>query len=263
MVREILRPETIREAQKARARPGAAYLGGGTWLNANHGAAPTTLISLEKLGLASIETRASVCRIGAGATFQQLVDDPAVPEAVRAAAAATASRTLRNMVTVGGELGLRPPDSALIPVLVVLEAEVVIAGRRRPVPILEWSRGRSEDLVLGVLVQDSSQSCAVRCVSRTSHSRRSLVVAASVRAARPFLSGVRVALSDCEGQLLRLVEAEERLEGKPLPPKAEIEAIVRHTFAPRPDLHASPEFKGYLAGVLAADLLHALSARGA
>lgn len=95
----------------------------------------TTLVSLENLGLDMIRAEAGRCHVGAAVTFQELADSSLVPSALRAASRLTASRTLRNMVTVGGELGLLPEDSALIPALIALGADVTLAGKKKPVPI--------------------------------------------------------------------------------------------------------------------------------
>jgi CO/xanthine dehydrogenase FAD-binding subunit len=89
-----------------------------------------------------VEWRNAALRLGAAATFQQVLDAPGVPEVVRAAMIATASRTLRNMITVGGELGLCPPDSVLIPVLASLDAQGHVAGRRS-LGIIEYRAARA------------------------------------------------------------------------------------------------------------------------
>jgi len=261
MVTEILRPENIREALREKARSGSAFLGGGTWLNSSPVTSPQILISLEKLGLGSIETAGGSCRIGACVTFQQALDAPGVPDAVKKAVSLTGSRTIRNMATFGGELGLCPPQSALIPALMAMDAVVAMAGRRRPLAIVDWLRDRPEGLILGVSVKDPSRPCALAGVSRTSHSRNFLVIAVAAAAVEPALLRVRIAANDCRGRLLRLGEVEVRLEGGPLPPKQAIEALVRQHFSPKGDIHASAEYKGYMAGVLAADLLHSLGGK--
>ncbi len=255
MVTDILRPATIQEALKAKALPGSAFLGGGTWLNASRSAKPLTLISLEKLGLDSIEAGAKRCAIGATTTFQQLVDHPGLPAAVRRAAALTASRTLRNMMTTGGEVALHPADSALVPVLIALEAEVSIAGKKKPVPIQGVLSDSDTGLVLAISIPVPVRLSAVHAVSRTSHSTRSLVVAASAISLQPEVSGLRVLASDCRGSLVRLARLEELLEGRPLPTRAEIEEAVGSEFAPQADAHASSRYKLYMTRVLAADAL--------
>jgi putative selenate reductase FAD-binding subunit len=257
MITDIVRPKNVAEAVKAKSAPGAAWLGGGTWLNSGRAEHVTTLVSLENLGLDSIRTETGHCVIGAAVTFQELADSALVPHALRAAARLTASRTLRNMVTVGGELGLLPEDSAIIPVLVALGADVSLAGRKKPVPIRSYLDEGSTGLILGVSVPDG-RLAAVRAVSRTSHSPRSLVAAVSARAAAPALEAPVIVVSDCRGHLVRLEEAEKSLDGAALPPRESIEALARAGFSPRPDLHASVEYKRYMAGVLVADLLASL-----
>jgi putative selenate reductase FAD-binding subunit len=255
---EILRPETIREAMRAKARPDSAFLGGGTWLNSSPDTGPKILISLEKLGLGSIERTGGSYRLGACVTFQQILDAPDSPDTIRKAASLTASRTMRNMVTIGGEMGLCPPQSAVITALLALEAKVEMAGRRRAISIANWLKERPAGLILGISVEDPSRPSALANVSRTSHGRRSLVIAVAASAVRPILSGVRIAANDCRGRLLRLDDVEKLLEGKPLPAKQEIEDLVRQHFSPKGDIHSSAEFKRYIGGVMVADLLHSL-----
>ncbi len=294
MVSEILRPKTIAEAARLAALPDTAVLGGGTWLNADlagrrlppggaattgsaatgpspadatHGTAAASvvsslaLISLDSLGLDFVEWRSSALHIGAAATFQQCLEAPGVPQALRASIASTASRTMRNMATIGGELGLCPADSTLIPLLAALDARIRIAGRR-PLGIEEYRSARAlgpVGLILEVSVPDADRPSAMRWLARTSHARRSLVMAVAADRLQPSAAGVRIVASDCRGQVLRLADAEDALEGSPLPAKDRIEKLVRAAFWPTSDIHASTECKRYLAGVYAADLLHELA----
>jgi putative selenate reductase FAD-binding subunit len=224
MITDIVRPKTVAEAVRVKSAPGTAWLGGGTWLNSGSAPAVMTLISLEHLGLGSISALKGRCCIGAMATFQDIADAAPVPSALRDAVKLTASRTLRNMATVGGELGLKPDDSAVIPVLLALEAEVSVAGKKKPVPVQVYLDEDKAGLVLEVSVP-ALQAAAVRAVSRTSHSPRSAVVAAC---------GQRVVVSDCQGQLVVLSNDA--------------------AFDPRPDMHASAAYKRYIVGVLVEDL---------
>jgi putative selenate reductase FAD-binding subunit len=304
MVSEIFRPKSVAEAARLAVAPGTAVLGGGTWLNSALHAGQTSasgsvpqstggtgardasgaadsggangrpaaaadstfaLISLENLGLDFVEWRSSALRIGAAATFQQCLEAPGVPEAIRTAFAGTASRTLRNMATVGGELGLCPEDSLLIPLLAALDAQVRIAGRR-PLTIEEYRAARAQGpvgLILEVSVPDADRPSGVAWHARTSHGMRSLVVAVAAHRLRPAVTGARIVASDCRGQVRRLADAEEALAYSPLPAKDRIEKLVRAAFWPTSHAHASTEFKRCLAGVYAADLLHALAERQA
>ncbi len=288
MITTIVRPKSVPEAVREKTVPGSAWLGGGTWL-ASAGTGVTRLISLESLGLATIEAGAESCVIGSMATFQQIVDDARVPAGLREAARILASRTLRNMCTLGGELGLRADDSALIPMLMALGATVSRAGARRPAPIQTWLEKPTDGLVLSVSVPRAE--CAVTAVSRTSHSPRSVVVAAAlvgskaaVAAAREGPSGkvavgdrrgrggeggpvaleesagkvavahepssdkVAIVVSDCRGTRL-MVSVARGSE------RSGVESVVSALFSPKPDIHASAEYKRYIAGVVAADLV--------
>ena len=273
MIQEILRPRTVPEAVRLKSSARAAYLGGGTWLNTVESDELTILISLENLGLGTIETAHGRCTIGATASLQQVVDALGAPPALRAAASLTCSRTLRNMKTIGGELGrcaadsastysadsasTYSADSALIPVLIALNAEVALATKKKPYPIERFCKERPADLILSVSVP--FLPCAIKAVSRTSHSPRSLVVAVSCRDSLPVLTDVRVVVSDCREQRVRLLAVERALEGSALPLKSLIEESVGTAFAPAADIHASSAYKRYMAGILVADALHALA----
>jgi putative selenate reductase FAD-binding subunit len=242
MITEIVRPRTVREAVRAKSGAGSVWLGGGTWLNAGHEEV-SRLISLADLGLDGIDVAGGVCTIGAMATFQQIVDSSLVPAGLRDAARLTASRTLRNMCTLGGELGLHPNDSALIPVLMALGAAMHRTGSRKPTPLMTWLEAPTDDLILSVTMP--VVPCAVAALSRTSHSFRSLVVAIG----RDASSGkATIVASDCRGTRAAFSI------GLPSDP-AGVESAVNAIFNPKPDIHASLEYKRYMAGVLAADLV--------
>ena len=261
MVTEILRPATFQEALKARGTPGSAFLGGGTWLNASLSAKPLILISLEKLGLDSIEPGEKRCVIGATASFQKIVDHPAVPDALREAASLTGSRTLRNMTTLGGEVALRSPDSAVIPVLIAMGAEVSIAGKKESIPIQNFISDKDGDLIVSVAIPDPGRLGVVLVVSRTSHSPRGLVVAASASSIEPRITNLRLVAADCVRPATRLSKLEWRLEGRTLPPRSEIEEEAGGEFSPQPDIHASSTYKRYMTRVLVADALLQMSGR--
>jgi putative selenate reductase FAD-binding subunit len=246
MVTEVLRPSTLDEALALGARPGAAYLGGGTWLNSGRAAGVDILVSLENLGLGRVERRGDALVIGAAVTFQEVREAADAPPAVRAAVSFTASRTLRNMVTVGGELGLLPEDSVLVPVLIALEAEIHLAGAAA-LTVEELHRRRPGGLITGVVVPDGRR-CAVTRLARTTHSPRSLVIAVSLP---PSGHGhgrhaPRIVASDCTG-LVAVVQRPEELAA---------------AFVPRAGIHASARYKSYMAGLLAADLLASLGSAG-
>jgi len=260
----IVRPETVTQAAALGSKPGFAFLGGGTRLVPKLGSSELTLISLEKLGLSSIEKKPSGLVLGATAVFQSLLDHPDMPKAIRRAASFVSSRTLRAMMTIGGELALRSPCSALLAALVCLGAEVRLARKPKTTVIEEYIGGKASDLILSALVpaDELVRAADASVLRRTSHAPVSLAAAASARGLDP-VQGIRIVIGDPAGGMQRLGGAEEALEGRALPQKGVIEETVRRGFAPMPDIHASAEYKLYMAGVMIADILHGLLAEGA
>ena len=137
-----------------------------------------------------------------------------------------------------------------------MNADAALAGKRKPSSIEQLCNERPTDLILSVSVP--LVPCAVKAVSRTSHSARSLVVAVSCREITPRLKDVRICVSDCAGQRVRLLQVERALEGASLPAKKVMEDMVSTSFTPEADLHASSAYKRYIAGILAADALYAI-----
>ncbi len=259
----FLKPETAEQAVRLGRKPGSVFLGGGARLG-GRGGPDQTLISLEKLGLSFIRPEDSGLSLGATADFQSILDDDRVPPCLRSAAGLTASRTLRNMMTVGGEIALHPACSPVVAVLFCLGARIRLAGKRGLAGMDDLPKGAAGDLILSVLVPADGlgRPCGVRVLRRTSHAPSSLVAAASARDAAS-LSGLRIVIGDSAGGMGRLAEAERALEGMALPAKKDIEEAVSGRFSPAADVHASAEYKRYMAGVMIADILHALAAEEA
>ena len=192
-------------------------------------------------------------------TFQQVLDTPGLPASIHAAVALTSSRTLRNMVTIGGEIGLLPADSPLLCVFLTLGARIVLAGGAEPIPIERHLAGAQRGLILSVAVDGPPPLSAVLAVSRTSHGARSLVAAVAARSAQAEVRDPRIVIGDGSSAPIRLPETEGRLRDAPLAPKARIEEWVSRELHPAADFQASAEYKRYIAGVLVADALHGLA----
>lgn len=258
---EYVKPSSIDEALQLGSREGAAYLGGGTWLNSRPKGEVRVLVSLEELGLDGIEGENGIIRIGSCVRFQDILEKGSLPEALVDAVSRTASRTLRNMITVGGDLALHEPSSCLVPALIVLGATVLLAGKTAETGIEEYLKSEPGALIVEVRIPDRGLESNLRSLSRTSHSRKSLVCAAAAGCSKGVLQNLRIAAGDCVTGAVRLTEVEAALEGRAAPVKPEIEELVRNHFAPKGDFHAGADYKRYMAGVTVADILHYVSER--
>jgi CO/xanthine dehydrogenase FAD-binding subunit len=90
---------------------------------------PTAVMGLRLAGLDGIERANGRLRIGATATLTQLLNQDAVP-VLREAAKQTASWSIRNMGTVGGNLFTPPPGGDVAVALLALDASVTLASSR-------------------------------------------------------------------------------------------------------------------------------------
>jgi CO/xanthine dehydrogenase FAD-binding subunit len=103
---------------------------------------PGAVMGLRRAGLDTLEVAGGTLRIGAAATLTQLLAQPAVPM-LREAARNTASWSIRNMGTVGGNLFTPPPGGDVAVALLALDAGVTLAGPRgeRVLPLADFFTG--------------------------------------------------------------------------------------------------------------------------
>ncbi|MBI5368520.1 MAG: FAD binding domain-containing protein [Planctomycetes bacterium] len=266
MIREFHRPVTLRDALELKARlgGGARYLAGGTELNAiSARAAEFTAIALDGLGLGAVAEGADGVdglRLGPTLTLQELIDAPAVPPALREAAAHVANRNIRNGATLGGNLAARRACAALVPVLLALEADLLLCdatGERR-LPLADFRRERPDALITAILLPAAARARRVglRRFARTANGPTLLSVAVSCLGAPDArVQSPIVAVAGVAADSLRLTGVERRLQGHALPVRAVLEGWVREAVAPAADPFASAELKRHLAAVLVADCL--------
>ncbi len=146
-------PRSLAEAYRLLADGGPAYrpLAGGTdllvQLNGELGPAPARVLDLWRLrelrGIA-LEPRALV--IGALTTYTELRRSALATEVAPAlveAAATIGAAQIQNRGTIGGNLANASPAGDTLPVLLVLDAEIVVGGPRgeRSVPAADFFTG--------------------------------------------------------------------------------------------------------------------------
>ena len=260
---EFLKPSTVEEALASAAGKDAVYLSGGSRGAFVANAGIDTAISIEGLGFEGLQKTDDGWSIGSAAKLQDLIDTPGLPPAVTAAARRTASRTLRGMMSVGGEIATYPAGSCLLAVLAALDARVVFADGSPEVSILDYRSVRNEKkLIRGIRIDARSGYCRFGADSRTSHSRITLVVAVNAIPVAGVIENAVVTASDGVTGIVRLQAVEKAVSVSPLPGKSIIEELVRGAFEPKSDFHASGAYKKYLAGVFIADLLHEIAEIG-
>jgi CO/xanthine dehydrogenase FAD-binding subunit len=265
---ELVAPRTVDEALAAlrTAAPGSvAVLSGGTdlLLDLEEGkTAPSRVVSLRRLPWRTLDWNGSALVIGATLPLRALENDPELPRqhpALYAAVRAVGSVALRHRATLGGNLGRSAPASDLVPVLLVLDAEVELVGPRgsRVVPVDRFVKGSREtdlgrnELIRSVRVPEARPSAYLWQRVRPANDISQLSVAVAYS---PSAACWRVALGGVRPRPVLVPEVAARLGGAR--PAAEAidaaaSAFARHV-ALVGDRRASDEYRRHLAAVLLA-----------
>jgi len=230
---------------------------------------PSTLVNLKRIaGLDTIEAEGRGTRVGALTRIRDLECSPMVQAKHRAlsqAAGVLASRPIRMMATIGGNIGRASPASDMAPALIVHRARVVIEGTEggREVAIEGFYLGpgvtrlADDEIVTSVFLPDpvsGTGTAYLKLGKRGGGSDIALVgVAASVVLGdRGEVADVRIALASVAPTPLQAIAAEQTLRGL-IPADAVLaeaaDAAAEET-TPISDIRASASYRRRLARVL-------------
>lgn len=152
-IESVVKATTLEEAWKARCASGdaARFLGGGIDLAIFTPPSVTTLIDLAGLELSYVRRSADCISIGATTTMTDVSESELIRGHVRGILAEVlrkvASPLQRNLATFGGTIAGAHPWSDVVPVLLVLDAELVVYdGAERTVPLPRFYAGRGEGI---------------------------------------------------------------------------------------------------------------------
>lgn len=267
MVTKYLRPRSADEALALfRQEENAFPLSGGTYLLTSQFAdVPMTVLSVCALLSKDIEDRDGIVTIGAGATFQDIVDAPQAPAALKAAALGMADRNIRNRATAGGNVGANKSCASLVPLFLVADARYRRLGAAA-IGAEQWQKLASPK-EKGIIAAIELAMPKGRLFGYGKYSRTTCDIAVLTCAVSAELSGdralrrVRIAMGGLSPHARRYPELEALFEGKAVPEKSDIEAMVRPVVRPIDDLRGGADFKRLRAAALLADVMHSLEAR--
>lgn len=225
-VREYLMPRSVPEAVGLLERHGPELLvmAGGTVAMPliNEGISlPVRVMSLRHAGMDRVERRGDVLAIGAAATLSRLLAQDAVP-LLGEAARHTASWSIRNMGTVGGNLFTPPPGGDVAVALLALDARVRLAGPRgeRDLPLADFFTGfmttvlAPDELLVEITVPTAARETAFIKYGRKHANTPAVVTVAVALERRGGRVGVaRLALGAAGPHPIRATNAEAALTG--------------------------------------------------
>lgn len=266
---EVVRPGSLAEVFAARsARPGAPFLSGGTDLMVDvnlNGYRPETVITLRKVP--ELVER-STDYLGAGLTYTELATsgDEALVELSRT----VGSPQIRNMGTIGGNLGTASPAGDTLPFLAAVDAVVVLGSEAetRRLPLHEFLTGPKqtalgpEEVILGVELPADRPSR--QAFSKVGVRQAMVIATVSCCVVRGEDGDTRVALGAVGPTVLRAPEAESMISQELTPSEAALEEFSRLVSAraqPITDHRSTADYRRHAVGVIARRALERCLAR--
>lgn len=280
MLQDFIKPRTVDEAVKAHDKhPDYFYIAGGSEILSR--GYPTTpekipgLIDLSGLGLNHILLKEKTLRIEPLVTLQELADSPETEkplfDIMREAALNVSNRNIRNRATVGGNIAACKSCSDIIPLLLVMEAELDVAftyGKRAPVPILEYVIRGEKDLITAIRVSEKEQFfMGIRRYTRTANDLALVNVCLGLKLQDGKIKDARLAIGGMAAIVMRIPEAEQFLTGKELAGRLSelaptLRACVEKSVLPLDDHRGKAWFKRELAGGLTVEALYKAAGKG-
>lgn len=198
---ELKVPASLEEAYELLCLPGHMALAGGT-LSQLRETGPAVGVELANLLPDGIRECDGQLRIGAMTTLRAIETDRTLQEGPLSALSLSVQHlqgpALRNLITVGGAVGARFPQSELLTVLLALDAQAVLY-RGGTVPLDAYLNAPTEDIVCELVVEREPGQTGF-CAIRNSYVDQPILCAAACLrdgmwriavGARPFLAEVR------------------------------------------------------------------------
>ena len=265
MATQLLMAKSPEEAIGAK-NASAVFIAGGTEVNrlgSDAAAAADTLISLKKCaGLNMIEDDGEKIRLGAMCTFQQIVESGKAPSYLKEAARFMASRTKRNMATIGGNIAALRDDSYMLPVLFAVHAELEVlradgTEKMSAYSYMEAAEEGGDMLITAVTVPKNIKVVSKR-YANTAQSHAVLTMSAAMTDEGFSLYGAVKNVG-----LLYFCDLEEKFRENPDVDEDEIIEMVRVCtgLETADDMFGSDAYKRYLIGVTAFDLHRKLAGK--
>lgn len=226
-IQTYFQPHSLAEATSLLAEHGPSLLimAGGTVVMPliNDGiSTPEKVLGLRQAGLSYVRQEDGAVHIGATTPLTQMLDLAAIP-LLQEAARHTATWTIRNMGTVGGNLFVPPPAGDFAVALLALDAQVRLAraGGERIVPLASFWTGfmqtalAADELLAEILVPvPAGRTAFVKYGRKHANTPAIVTVAAHVVLDGGRVQQARLALGAAGPHPIRARKAEASLEGR-------------------------------------------------
>ena len=264
-ISEYVRPRSLKEALELLAAGGSKALAVGGGMSIVLSGAPRQMraVDLAGLGLEGVAEHGDALRLGAMATFDDIVRSPDAAKAaggmVVAALRTAATEPMRRIITVGGNIAQCYYWATLPPVLLALGAKIHLsrAGHHRTLAADEFFAAPPlktllpGEIIASVDIPMNGQVAGFQKSAKTANDYALIHACASLHVQKGKVHSARVVLAACTNLPVRCAKAEEYLAGKA--PTAEVarEAgrLALQGTTLRKDIRASDDYRRKTAAV--------------
>lgn len=257
------RPKSIAEALALLEKNSGTILviAGGTKLVTSKNETVKELVDITALPLNYITRERGIIRIGATTPLQQIAKNPNIQGTSfdilsTAAHLSHHSKMIRNVSTLGGELVTTGPLAVLYCALLVLQAQVRIAGGDEfalAINIFKNTKGLAGGLLTEVVIPDiEPQTYTAMASIENLNAVPIICVCARVTIIKRVCHAAKIGITGTEPVPQRLSQIEALLEGKPITPTT-IETAAESTYEliePISDSFAGAEYRKEISRVL-------------
>jgi len=265
---EFYKPKSLTEVWELKEMiPNSRYIAGGTdvMVKVKSGLlVPDALISLRDIPELKNITVGENIHIGAGSTISELIDNEqlqtSVPVLIQAAKR-IGSLQIRNVATIGGNIGNCSPCADTAPALLVLEARVVVRSGKniREIPLQNFFTGpgasclTSQEIVVEIIIDiPNTKTKAISMKKGRVQLDLALAsVAVLMETDGNFCKKVRIAAGSVAPVPLRLIEVEKLLENSEITEEKikEAQQIAMKSVSPISDVRTTADYRCQLVGV--------------
>lgn len=221
---DFYRPASLQEALHIRAAGNVIPYGGGTDLMINDNKTSAFLYLDRVAEMKRIYEDGEYIRIGAACTFTEVLNSGTVPEIMREAVSQIAAPAIRNLATMGGNIGNGSAKADSVLIDFVVDAKVLVASESgsRLVNIEDFDLGHKktdlhgDELIVEILIPKADLS---NYYYKKVGARNALAISRVSFAGVFAMEGQRIAKAACafgavSDVVLRFKELEKMLIGK-------------------------------------------------
>lgn len=256
-ITNLLQPATLEEAvQYVQSNPGVPLIAGGTFVLARPDSVTIPVaVDISKLLPKQFTATDSAYHIGSGMTFQELLEQD-IPPVLRLALSTMSNRNIRNRATIGGNIGAHKSCASLVPLFLVLDAQLKLAHENTLIPLQDWLKNPQGIILEVQCARPDGRYMNVTYFRRTSCDLSSIIVAVSYAVHGGKISTLTLALGGFSKHAELRPDIAACFEGKERPThKKTISAAVQPLLHALEDQRGSSAYKEYLGAEKIAEAL--------